>query len=278
MPRQARTWSRLLVAGVVATCLLAGCGPSEPSQRLVWSDEFDGSAGSAPDTHAWKAATGGDGWGNNELQCYTDSRGNSALDGHGHLVITALRDPGHTCDGGRRNDYTSARLTSQNLQSFMYGTLSVRAKMPTGAGIWPAFWALGRDHDTVGWPASGEIDVTEVVGSDGAVSHATLHGAKPDGSPYAITSQFHAAADLSADFHTYSVTWTPSGFTFAVDGSIFSTVTKATVQKSGTWAFDQPFYLLLNVAVGGNFPGPPSSSTTWPQQMVVDWVRVYQDG
>jgi len=277
MRRRPRTWSRLAATGAVAACLLTGCS-SGHTQSLVWSDEFSGAAGAAPDPSTWKAVTGGGGFGNNELECYTDSRDNSALDGNGYLVITARKDPGHACAGGRTNDFTSARLTTQNLRTFTYGTVEVRAKMPTGTGIWPAFWMLGLNHDTAGWPASGEIDVSEVIGSHGTISHGTLHGAKADGKPYSLTAQYDAGVDLSADFHTYAVTWTPDGFTFAVDGKAFSSLSKSAVEAAGSWPFDQPFYLLLNVAVGGDWPGPPSASTVWPQQMVVDWVRVYQDG
>ena len=119
--------------------------------------------------------------------------------------------------------------------------------------------------------------MTEVIGTDGTVSHSSLHGPKRDGQPYSITSQRQATEDLSAAFHVYAATWTPGGIDFAFDGKTFFTVSKQAVQAEGDWVFDQPFYLLLNVAVGGTWPGPPSAGTRWPQQMIVDYVRVYQD-
>ena len=243
----------------------------------MWSDEFNGPQGSAPDASNWAPMIGGKGWGDGELECYTDARDNSALDGNGFLVISARSAKGHACADGSTNDYTSARLSTQGLQTFQYGTMAVRAKMPTGDGAWPAFWALGENHDTAGWPASGEIDVSEVVGKQKNVTHGTVHGPKADGKPFSVTGSYTAPSDLSSDFHVYSATWTPTTVDFAIDDVVYSTVTKADVEKSGRWVYDQPFYLLLNLAVGGSFPGNPSASSVWPQQMVVDWVRVYEN-
>jgi beta-glucanase (GH16 family) len=254
---------------------MAGCsrGPT-----LVWSDEFAGPQGSPADSAVWAPMTGGKGWGNHELECYTDSRDNSALDGNGYLVISARAAKGHACVDGSTNDYTSARLSTQGRKTFEYGTLAVRAKMPTGDGAWPAFWALGEDHETAGWPASGEIDVTEVVGKQKNVTHGTLHGPTVDGKPFSVSGTQTLPADLSSDFHVYSATWTPTSVEFAVDDAVYARFTKDDVEKHGRWVYDKPFYLLLNVAVGGDFPGNPSANSFWPQQMVVDWVRVYQDG
>jgi len=279
MRRPRTRWPALALVGVTAALSLSACGSGSGTgtQVLAWSDEFSGPAGSAPDPSSWNSITGGDGFGNQELECYTSSRENSALDGAGNLVITARNDPHHQCDGGRANDYTSARLTTQKLHEFTYGTLSVRAKVPTGAGIWPAFWALGSNHDTAGWPRSGEIDVSEVIGKANTVNHGSLHGPTKDGKPYTLTGTATASQDLGADFHVYSVTWTRDSVSFSLDGKQFYSVSKDEVLRAGDWVFDQPFYLLLNVAVGGTWPGPPSGLTTWPQQMVVDYVRVYQD-
>lgn len=275
------------LVALLVTLVLAGCGstagptggsPGGSSPRLVWSDEFSGPAGSAPSPGSWNQVAGGGGWGNQEMECYTTDRSNSALDGRGDLVISARRAPRHRC-GSTTNDYTSARLTTQGLHAFTYGTFSVRARMPTGAGIWPAFWALGANCDTVGWPSCGEIDMTEVIGSDGSVSHASVHGPGAGSAPYSFTGRYRATKDLSTGFHVYAVHWTPTALTFSVDSRSVYSVTKATVLRSGGgWVFDHPFFLLLNVAVGGTWPGPPSDRTAWPQQMVVDYVRVYQDG
>lgn len=272
-----RRWTSA-AAALSCAALLASCGQASLGGReLVWSDEFTGAAGAAPDPASWRPVSGGDGWGNDELQCYTDSRENSILDGKGYLVVSARATPGHACADGRTNDYTSARLITQGLREFQYGTLEMRAKVPTGVGAWPAFWALGRDHETAGWPASGEIDVTEVLGREPRVAHGSLHFPAPDGSPATITGNRTADVDLGAAFHVYSATWTPDGISFALDGATFQTATRAEVEATGRWVFDQPFYLLLNVAVGGRWPGPPSAGTAWPQQMVVDYVRVYAD-
>ncbi len=269
---------RTTVAALCAGALLASCATSAPDgPALVWSDEFAGAAGSAPDAASWQPVSGGHGWGNGELQCYTDSRDNSLVDGKGYLVISARSTPGHACADGTTNDYTSARLITQGLRSFQYGTFEMRAKVPTGVGAWPAFWALGQDHETAGWPASGEIDVTEVLGREPRVSHGSVHGPRADGTPYTVTGKQESPVDLGAGFHVYSATWTPDGISFAIDGTTYNTVTRAQVEAEGTWVFDQPFYLLLNVAVGGRWPGPPSAGTPWPQQMVVDYVRVYAD-
>jgi beta-glucanase (GH16 family) len=273
----ARRWT-LAAAALSCATVLTSCGSSAPEgPKLVWSDEFAGAAGAAPDATSWKPVSGGDGWGNGELQCYTDSRENSIVDGKGYLVISARPTPGHACADGKYNEFTSARLITQGLRSFQYGTFEMRAKVPTGVGAWPAFWALGQDHETAGWPASGEIDVTEVLGREPTITHGSVHGPKADGSPFTLTGQRALPADLGTGFHVYSTTWTRDGISFAIDGEEYQRVTRAEVEAQGRWVFDQPFYLLLNVAVGGRWPGPPSASTTWPQQMVVDYVRVYAD-
>ncbi len=246
------------------------------SPRLVWSDEFDGPAGAAPNPQNWVPQQGGDGWGNGELECNTPVRGNSELNGDGDLVITAIKQPGHICSDGKSNDYTSARLSSGGLQSFTYGTVSIRAQVPDAPGTWPAFWLLGNNHDQVGWPQSGEIDVSEVLGKAPAISHSSLHGPDPQGKAYDLTKTYTAADSLSGGFHIYSATWTDEQISFAVDGQTFYSVTKATLERTGQWVFDQPFYLLIDLAIGGSFPGPPTAATTFPQQFVVDWVRVYQ--
>jgi beta-glucanase (GH16 family) len=251
---------------------------SSLAPRLVFSDSFEGPAGAPPNPANWQPVTGGTGWGNQEVECYTASRLNSALDGHGDLVITALKQPGYPCSDGATDDYTSARLTSENLHAFQYGTISVRAKLPTGQGIWPAFWALGQDYPVVGWPDSGEIDITEVTGKHPAITNASIHGPGMNGLPYDLTNEFDANVNLDTAFHVYSTTWTPTALTFSIDGTQYFKVTASQVKRVGGWEFDQPFYLLLDVAVGGSFPGPPSAATPWPQQMIVSYVRVYQRG
>ncbi|MCM3521270.1 family 16 glycosylhydrolase [Curtobacterium sp. P97] len=235
---------------------------------LLAADEFDGAAGSAPNPGIWRFDTGTGGWGNAELQTYTDSRRNSALDGAGNLVITARREPDGT--------YTSARLKTEGTFTAQYGRIEARIRIPRGQGIWPAFWMLGADIGQVGWPACGEIDVMENVGYEPGVVHGTVHGPG-----YSGAQGLSAAATLPngaawADaHHVFGVDWRPGSVTWLVDGVAQRTVTRADVGTS-PWVFDKPFFVLLNVAVGGTWPGSPDATTRFPQQMLVDWVRVWQ--
>jgi beta-glucanase (GH16 family) len=249
--------------------------PSDDVPELIWSDEFEGPAGALPNPSTWNFEVGGAGWGNNELECYTQVPGNVSTDGNGSLVITALYQPGHGCVDGSINDFTSARITTQNKYTTQYGRLEVRAKLPYGAGTWPAFWALGEPITEVGWPAAGEIDVMEVVGSQPTTVHGSLHGPTADGSPFFITRALETGIDFSADFHTFAAEWTPDAVTYFLDDEEYGSITRADIEQKGEWVFDHPFYLLLNLAVGGNFPGPPDSSTVWPQSYTIDYVRVF---
>lgn len=241
---------------------------------LVWSDEFVGPAGSPPDPARWGHDVGAPGT-NDELQCYTSSPANAALDGAGHLVITARHQPCHRCVDGATTDHTSARLTTRGRFTTRYGRLQVRARLPVGVGTWPAFWALGADFGSVPWPEPGEIDVVEVVGKDPTVVHGAVHGPGPSGLstvPWCVDT----GLDLSAEFHVYAVDWGPDRLVSSFDGRHVRTVDTAEVVRKGRWVFDHPFFLLLNLAVGGTWPGPPSPSTPWPQRLVVDHVRVYR--
>jgi beta-glucanase (GH16 family) len=243
---------------------------------LVWSDDFSGASGALPSSAKWSFETGGGGWGNHELECYTSVPGNASTDGSGHLIITAIRQPGHVCSDKSVNDYTSARITTQHKFTAKYGRLEVRAKVPTASGTWPAFWALGSDISTVDWPDAGEIDVMEIVGKQPSIVHGTLHGPKSDGSAYSLATQHDTGVNLGDGYHVYAADWTPTSISFSIDGQTYGTVTEAQVEKAGgKWVFTHDFYLLLNLAVGGDYPGPPATSTTWPQRYVVDYVRVY---
>jgi beta-glucanase (GH16 family) len=270
-----RTFAVALCLAAVVPWTISACASSPPAAQLEWSDEFDGLSGSRVDPASWNAVTGGDGWGNAELECYIDSPSTASLDGDGDLVITAYRAPGHRCSDGRVRDVLSARLTTEGKRSFTYGRLEMRAKLPTGQGIWPAFWALGVDHATVGWPRSGEIDVTEVIGRSPRTTFGSLHGPTGAGAPYVVTRQVTLPTDLSTAFHIYAINWTDGGVDWTVDGVSFAHIDRATVTDSGRWVFDHPFYLLLDLAVGGRWPGPPDATTVWPQRMVIDYVRVY---
>nr|WP_241732242.1 glycoside hydrolase family 16 protein [Galbitalea soli] len=250
--------------------------PAPAPLHLLWSDDFSGAAGAPPDRASWVAETGGAGWGNHELECYTRVPGNAATDGAGHLVITALHQPGHVCSDGSRNDYTSARLTTEGRVTAGYGRLEVRAQVPTTPGVWPAFWALGDDLRRVDWPAAGEIDVMEVGGNRPRTVFGTLHGPAADGSAYQHGVTHDSAAPLSGGFHVYAASWSPGSVSFSIDGRRYGTVTRAeVVGAGGRWVFSHRVFLILDLAIGGDFPGPVSPATRTPQRFVVDYVRVY---
>jgi beta-glucanase (GH16 family) len=242
---------------------------------LVWSDEFTGSNGSAPDATKWTYDLGGSGWGNKELQSYT-SRPQNAQIQNGNLVITALQENYTGTDGIARN-YTSARLKTENRFAQAYGRFEARIKIPKGQGIWPAFWMLGNDITQNGWPKCGEIDIMENVGHEPGMIHGSVHGP----SSIAHTSDLTATVSLPAgqnysdDFHTYAVEWEPGTVRFYVDSNNYATFAQAQWPAGGQWVFDHPFFILLNLAVGGNWPGSPDATTQFPKQMFVDYVRVY---
>ncbi|WP_418303224.1 RICIN domain-containing protein [Paenibacillus yonginensis] len=230
--------------------------------NLVWSDEFDGTS---LNTNNWKAeiGTGSGGWGNNELEYYTDRPQNLKVTG-GNLVITAQKE----AYGGM--NYTSARIKTQGLKSFTYGKIEARIKLPSGQGLWPAFWMLGSNIDTVGWPKSGEIDIMERVNNNASVN-GTVHWDANGQADYGRTS---GNLDFS-QYHVYSVEWDPNYIRWFVDGNQFNEFYIAN-GTGNTEEFQKPFFILLNLAVGGNWPGSPNNSTPFPSQMLVDYVRVYQ--
>jgi beta-glucanase (GH16 family) len=242
--------------------------------KLVWSDEFGGRAGSAPSSSNWIHDVGAYGAGNNELETYTNSTSNASVDGQGHLAIVARRQT-PTGPPGQVRSYSSARLETQGLFSASYGLIEARMQIPAGAGLWPAFWMLGDNITTVGWPACGEIDVMETIGKNPFTVYGTIHG--PSGSTsYQVGSTDVSAGSLASGFHTYAVSWSPNSVTWLLDGTPYATVTPSNLAPGQTWVFNQPFHLLLNLAVGGNWAGPPNASTRFPATLLVDWVRVYQ--
>lgn len=231
---------------------------------LVWADEFEGDS---LNEENWIPETGAGGWGNNERQFYTDRPENLRLE-DGVLIIEAREE------AYRGNDYTSARIKTQYLQTWTYGRMEARIKLPTGQGIWPAFWMLGENFPTVGWPACGEIDIMENIGNPLTV-YGTVHGPGYSGGQSVGESHTVDGEPLTDDFHTYAVEWTPEEIRWYVDDVQYSTITPRDLP--GEWVYDHPFFLLLNLAVGGEWPGYPDQSTTFPQQLVVDYVRVYRD-
>jgi beta-glucanase (GH16 family) len=241
---------------------------------LTWSDEFTGAAGTKPDPTRWVADVGGHGWGNQQLEYDTADTRNVSVDGRGRLAITASTvTGGRTCWYGACR-YTSGRITTKARFSQRYGRLEAAMMIPCGAGLWPAFWALGTDIDTVGWPGSGEIDVMENIGTQPYTVHGTVHGPGYSGGD-AISGTTTTPARLCDGFHVYSATWTPASITFSVDGRAYATATPSQT-RGNPWVFGHPFFLLLDLAVGGGWPGSPTSATAFPATLLVDWVRVYR--
>ena len=266
----------LLTAAAVGRRVPASHRPAtKPRQALLWSENFRGPAGAPPNPRRWTIATGGSGWGNEELEYYTGRPRNVELDGHGDLVITALAET-YTGGDGVTRAYTSARIQTAGLFSATYGRIEARIEIPTGRGLWPAFWALGTDIAKMGWPACGEIDIMESLGSDPFTVYGSIHGpqtGEPKG--YLLSTAKRAARSLAEGFHTYGVIWSPRAIVFTLDGIPYGRETPASLGRGESWVFDKPFFLLLDLAAGGDWPGAPNATTHLPAQMIVEWVRVY---
>ncbi|MEU8522929.1 family 16 glycosylhydrolase [Streptomyces sp. NPDC048577] len=270
-----------LLLGLAATAPGPGAAghdaPPVPAARaaaVTFSDDFDGPAGAAVDGSRWRLETG-DNVNNHERQYYTSATTNAALDGQGHLVITARREnpADYACWYGRC-EYTSARLNTAGRFTAQYGRVEARMKVPRGQGMWPAFWMLGNDLGQVGWPDSGEIDIMENVGFEPSTVHGTLHGPGYSGAGGIGAGFTLPGGQTFADaFHTFAVDWAPGRITWSVDGTVYQTRTPADL-GGRTWVFDKPFFLILNLAVGGYWPGDPDGSTPFPGRLVVDHVRV----
>jgi beta-glucanase (GH16 family) len=256
-------------------------GGAPPGWLLTWSDEFDGADGSAVDPSKWIHDVGGAGWGNNELEYYTDGTQNAVVQG-GNLVITAttVGAASHQCSYPTSGpcQYTSARLLTKGKFSQKYGRFEARIQLPAGQGLWPAFWLLGTNIDTVNWPSCGEVDIMENIGKEPSINHGSLHmpaAGTTNDSQLTGSYTLPGGAKLSDAFHTYAIEWSATAIKFYLDDMLYETQTPQTA-TGRTWEFDQPFFIILNVAVGGQWPGSPDSTTTFPQTMKVDWVRVYQ--
>ncbi|MEU8716184.1 family 16 glycosylhydrolase [Streptomyces sp. NPDC048663] len=277
-----RTLRRCLFAALSAVLLgSVAVGPAHRAEAAdagaaaaTFSDTFDGPAGSAVNSSKWTQETG-DNVNNHEREYYTSGTNNAALDGQGHLVITAKKEnpANYQCWYGTCQ-YTSARLNTSGKFSAQYGHVEARMKIPRGQGMWPAFWMLGTDIGQVGWPNSGEIDVMENVGFEPSTVHGTIHGPGYSGSAGIGAGYTLPNGQAFADgFHTFAVDWAPNSITWSVDGIAYETRTPTDV-GGNTWAFNKPFFLILNLAVGGYWPGDPNSSTAFPAQLVVDSVSV----
>lgn len=292
MPHFLRSPRPALVIAV--TLLLVACGSAgtgatappapppappapPPTWTLSWSDEFDGAPGAAVDGSKWVAETGGQGWGNQEREYYTPGTANAALDGSGHLVITARAEPSnspYSCWYGTCR-YTSARLLTKTKFEPTFGRFEARIRIPRGQGLWPAFWMLGADIDQVGWPRCGEIDVMENIGREPFTVHGTMHGPGYSGGN-GIGGSFITTTTFADDFHVFTVEWTTDDIRWFVDDKQYRQNSRGDLPSGAAWVFDHPFFLLLNVAVGGAWPGDPDATTLFPQQMLVDYVRVYR--
>jgi beta-glucanase (GH16 family) len=264
--RHARRYAR--------TRLRPASDASAPS-GLILFDEFNGPAGATPDPTKWSYDTGGRGWGNEELESYTRNPENAGLDGQGDLAITARAET-YTGPDGIRRQYTSARLQTLYKLEFQYGLLEARIKVPAGQGLVGQFWALGNDaYHPSGWPASGEIDAMEVLGSRPETLHGTLHASWP-WAPHGVAGTERSSSPLSDGFHVYGVQWMPDRISFLLDGSVYRTITPSDLRPGAPWPFRHPYFLLLDLAVGGVWPGSPDAETHFPARMLVDWVRVWR--
>ncbi len=236
--------------------------------ELSWADEFTGDALNM-DNYNFDIGDGCPnlcGWGNNELEYYTDSPENIRV-ADDKLVITATRLGSE--------GFRSAKIHTKDKREFRFGRIDIRAKLPEGRGIWPAIWMLGANIDEVGWPASGEIDIMELVGHQPNISHGTAHwGNSGDPSTF-VGSSISLNEKFSEQFHVFSLVWEQNSLQWYMDETLFHTITPANTQGA-TYRFNAPFYMIFNVAVGGNWPGSPDASTVFPQQMEVDYVRVFQ--
>jgi beta-glucanase (GH16 family) len=244
--------------------------------KLSWSDEFAGTGGTSPDKSKWVFDTGGEPqWGNQEWQYYTSRPENVSLDGGGNLAITARKEKLAGMSGCKYGtcDITSGRITTLGKFGQQYGRLEARIKTPKGQGMWPAFWMMGNNSEQVSWPACGEIDVMETVGKTPKTVEGTAHGTGfPDSG---IGGDLTVASPLGDAFHTYAIEWDATSITWYLDTTAYFTVKKSQLTGGQQWPFNQPFYLLLNLAVGGEMPGSPDASTPYPNTMLVDYVRAY---
>lgn len=265
---------KVLSISILSSAVLMGCVnddvPEEEETEIVWQDEFNGSGSLNSTKWTYDNGRGQNGWGNQELQYYTNRPENVSMDGEGNLIITARKE------NLAGSNYTSARIKTQGLFSQTYGRVEARLKTPYGTGIWPAFWMLGSDISSVSWPQSGEIDIMEMRGQEPSIIHGSIHGPGYSAGN-AISASYSLQNDrFDNDFHIYAVEWYPEQIDFFVDDFLYQRIKKSDVESiGGEWVFDKPFFILFNIAVGGNYVGSPSINTSFPQKMTIDYIRVY---
>ena len=258
--------------GIIICCIITTLTTQVNANdwQLIWSDEFNGKKGTPLDLSKWTYEVKENNY-NNELQYYTDHPVNASLDGQGHLLIRAIKE-----DLGSKH-YTSARLNTYSKFEPMFGRIEARIKLPFSQGMLPAFWMIGANKKEVGYPACGEIDIVEYVGKDPYVVSSNLHA-----TGYVGTTIFKGRhslpnhAKFSDDFHIFAMEWEPNVIRFYIDNVLQDTHTPDKLASDKIWAYNHSFYIILNLAVGGNWPGNPDSTTVFPQSLVVDYVRVYQ--
>ncbi|AJG99221.1 glycoside hydrolase [Clostridium beijerinckii] len=261
---------QLIMSLVISSLMVSSFIPTVTAKadtgwNLAWSDEFNGTS---INTSNWKYETGGDGWGNNELEYYTNRSENARIE-NGNLVIEARKE------NYNGMNYTSARLKSQGLKNWTYGKVEARMKLPAGQGVWPAFWMLGENISQVSWPKCGEIDIMEHINNESAI-HGTIHWDSTGNNTHAQYGAASPNIDVT-QYHVYSIEWDASSIKWFVDGTQYLEANIAN-NINGTEEFHKPFFILFNLAVGGNWPGNPDGSTPFPAKMYVDYVRVYQHG
>jgi beta-glucanase (GH16 family) len=265
------------LASLLITFVISSCSTDEKQvvakfSEITMQDEFD--VNGTPNSLIWGYDLGtgnadtGTGWGNNELQFYTDRAENVKVQ-NGYLLITAKKEE------YQGSSYTSARLTTKALFDQKYGRFEARIRLPFGQGMWPAFWLLGANIDEVGWPKCGEIDIMEYRGQEPTIALGTVHGPGYSGAE-SISKSYNLLNDrFDTGFHVFGIEWGPEYINYYIDDVLYNQITPADV--SGDWVFNHPFYIVLNLAVGGNFVGTPNSETVFPQTMLVDYVRVYKN-
>lgn len=261
---------QLIMSLVISSLMVSSFIPTVTAKadtgwNLAWSDEFNGTS---INTSNWKYETGGDGWGNNELEYYTNRSENARIE-NGNLVIEARKE------NYNGMNYTSARLKSQGLKNWTYGKVEARMKLPAGQGVWPAFWMLGENISQVSWPKCGEIDIMEHINNESAI-HGTIHWDSTGNNTHAQYGAASPNIDVT-QYHVYSIEWDASSIKWFVDGTQYLEANIAN-NINGTDEFHKPFFILFNLAIGGNWPGNPDGSTPFPAKMYVDYVRVYQHG
>jgi beta-glucanase (GH16 family) len=266
-----------LAISLLVGALGTSCGSSDKnvSPPEAWSltiaDEFDGEEGSPPDPSLWTYDIGGDGWGNDQLEFNTDRVENVSLDGQGNLRIRALEE------SFMGNDYTSGRIKTQGLFQQEHGRFEARIKLPEGGGLWPAFWMLGANFDEVGWPDCGEIDIMEYQGQRPNRTFGSLHGPGYSGALALGGDEILPDGETFADdFHVFAIEWDPGRIAYSVDGQVYNTISSAEVSADGDWVFNNAFFVLLNLAVGGTLGGPVAPDTVFPADMLVDYVRIFE--